>query len=134
MGKSAAEQLQAKKSHKLVVLDKDFAGVKAGNTLFVATPQIVDRYVQQIPYGQTRSIERMRNELARRWKANATCPVSAAIFLRISAQAAVDQMSQGRPAAEVTPFWRILTSADKIAKKLSIDGEWIDHQRALEAG
>jgi hypothetical protein len=56
--------LGKKKSPKMVVLDKDFAGIKAGSKLFVATPQIIDDYIRRIPEGQTRTIERLRNELA----------------------------------------------------------------------
>jgi len=132
MAKSAAEQLNADKKSKVVVLDKDFAGVKAGNKLFVATPQIVDQYIKDIPRGEARTIVRMRNELARKWKAHATCPVSSAIFLRISAQAAIDEMESGKTPDEVAPFWRIITSKDKVAKKLTVDTAWIDMQREAE--
>jgi hypothetical protein len=46
--------LGKKKSPKMVVLDKDFAGIKAGSRLFVATPKIIDDYIRRIPAGQTR--------------------------------------------------------------------------------
>jgi len=42
MAKSAKEHLNSNKQPKMVVLDKDFAGVKKGQKLFVATPKIVD--------------------------------------------------------------------------------------------
>ncbi|MEM1437363.1 MAG: hypothetical protein AAF769_03925 [Pseudomonadota bacterium] len=132
MAKTALEHLNTKKQEKLVVLEKDFAGIKAGNTMFVATPQIVDAYIRDIPKGESRSIVRMRNELARQWNAQATCPVSSAIFLRISAQAAIDEMGDGKPVTEVAPFWRVISSKDKVAKKLSIDSQWIDVQREAE--
>lgn len=132
MAKTAREHLNADKREKLVVLEKDFAGVKAGSTLFVATPRIVDDYIRGIPKGESRSIVRMRNELARSRNANATCPVSSAIFLRISAQAAIDDMDAGKSVAEVTPFWRVISSKDKVAKKLTIDAQWIDAQREVE--
>lgn len=132
MGKSAKERLEADKQPKTVVLDKDFAGVKKGQKLFVATPKIVDAYIRKIPYGETRTIERMRRELARRRKCDASCPVSSAIFIRIAAQAAIDEMENGKSPSEVTPFWRLLNSTDKIAKKLSIDPQWLDVQRRSE--
>ena len=132
MAKSAREHLNSNKQPKKVVLEKDFAGVKKGQKLFVATPKIVDDYIKKIPYGETRTIERMRRELARRRKCDATCPVSSAIFIRISAQAAIDDLDQGKTIKEVTPFWRLLTSKDKISKKLNIDGKWLDLQRELE--
>ena len=132
MAKSAKELLNANKKEKLVVLDNDFAGIKAGKLLFVGTPQIVNKYIKKIPFGETRTIMRLRNELARKWKADATCPVSTSIFIRIAAQAAIDELNDGKDISKVTPFWRLLTSDDKITKKLTIDAEWVDQQRASE--
>ena len=104
MPRTAAERLKDSKPEKRVVLDKDFAGVKAGQTLYVANPKIVDQYVRAIPAGQTRSIVQMREDLARSRDADAICPVSTAIFLRISAQAAIDEMEGGRSKGDVSPF------------------------------
>ena len=132
MPKSVKEQLIAKKTEKLVVLDKDFAGVKAGKILLVGTPQIVNKYIKKIPFGETRTIMRLRNELARKWKADAMCPVSTSIFIRIAAQAAIDELNEGKDISKVTPFWRLLSSEDKITKKLTIDAEWVDNQRESE--
>lgn len=132
MAKSAAEQLKADKAPKQVILETDFAGVKKGQRLFIATPQIVDEYINAIPCGETRTIQRMRREMARRRQCDASCPVSTSIFIRISAQAAIDALNDGKPTSEITPFWRLLTSSDTIAKKLTIDGIWIDRQRELE--
>lgn len=132
MAKSAAEHLQTNKRPKHVVLDKDFAGVKKGQRLFIATPRIVADYIDAIPAGETRTIERMRRELARAEQCDASCPVSTAIFIRIAAQAAIDELNDGKELEQVSPFWRLLSSKDKIAKKLTIDGQWIDQQRAAE--
>lgn len=132
MPKTAAERLKESKPEKRVVLDKDFAGVKAGQMLYVANPKVVDQYVRGIPAGQSRSIVQMREDLAKRRDADATCPVSTAIFLRISAQAAIDELEGGRPIKGIAPFWRVLRASDKITAKLSIDRQWIDTQRALE--
>jgi len=132
MAKSAKEHLNSDKQAKMVVLEKDFAGVTKGQKLFVATPKIVDDYIKKIPYGETRTIERMRRELARRRKGDATCPVSSAIFIRIASQSAIDDLENGKSTSEVTPFWRLLTSKDKISKRLTIDSEWIDIQRESE--
>lgn len=132
MPKSAKDRMAAKAHPKRVVLEKDFAGVRAGQVLFVGTPQIIAEYIAKIPYGQTRTIPQMRGELARRRKCDATCPVSTSIFIRTAAQAAIEDLEAGVPTSDVLPFWRLLTANDKIAKRLSIDPEWIDLQRALE--
>ena len=132
MPKTAAERLKDSKPEKRVVLDKDFAGVKAGQTLYVANPKTVDQYVRAIQAGQSRSIVQMREDLAKSKDADATCPVSTAIFLRISAQATIDEIGGGRAKEDVAPFWRVLRASDKVTSKLSIDRQWIDTQRVLE--
>jgi|TARA_A100001388_G_scaffold267466_1_gene241655 hypothetical protein len=132
MPKTAAERLRESKPEKRVVLDKDFAGVKAGLTLFVANPKIVDQYIRDIPTGQSRTIVQMRRALAQSRNADATCPVSTAIFLRIAAQAAIDEMEDGCETELVSPFWRVLRASDKITERLTIDRRWIDTQRGLE--
>jgi hypothetical protein len=125
-------KLNVKKLPKRVKLDKDFAGIKAGNMLFVGTPQIIDAYVRKVPRGETRTIERMRRELARKNDCNATCPVSTAIFLRISAEASIEQMNAGKSTSDVSPFWRVIEPQSTIASKLPIDTQWIAHQRDIE--
>jgi hypothetical protein len=125
-------KLNAKKLPKRVQLDKDFAGIKAGSMLFVGTPQIIDAYMRSVPAGETRTIERMRRELARQNKCDATCPVSTAIFMRISAQAAIEQMNTGKVTADITPFWRVIEPQSTIASKLTVDSQWIAQMRESE--
>lgn len=133
MAKTAREKLAQKKDKKVVLLDHDFAGMTSGQKMFVATPQIVDRYIRRIPYGETRTIVRLRNELARKHRCDSACPMSTSIFIRISAEAALEELADGASIDDVTPFWRVLTSGDKIAKKLDVDLAWLDRQRELEA-
>ena len=130
---SAREKLQRKKEPKKVRLDYDFDGIKSGQLMFVGTPQIVDAYVQSIPYGETRTILAMRNQLARKRKCDATCPVSTAIFVRMVAEAVIEDIADGKPLSEVSPIWRLISTADKVAGKLPTDPKWLDDQRALEA-
>ena len=131
--KTWREKRDLEKQPKRVRLDADFAGIRAGQMLFVGTPRLVDDYVRRIPRGETRSIERLRRELARAHRCDATCPVSTAIFLRIAAEAAWEELESGRPIEEVTPFWRALEPGSTIAKKLRVDSQFIAHQRELEA-
>ena len=134
MAKSAKEKLHAKKTApKRVVMEKAFAGIKVGETMFVATPLMVDAYIREIPSGETQTIPELRDELAKRNECDGTCPLSTSIFVRMSAEAALEDLDAGADIADITPFWRVVAPEDKIAKKLSVDANWIGHQRALEA-
>lgn len=132
MPKSATERMKSEKQPKVAVLHSDFAGIKQGQKMFVGTPQIIDDYIRSIPYGEIWTISRLRNEIARRRKCDAMCPVSTAIFVRVSAQAALEQLENGVNLQELTPFWRIVEPDSKIAKWLSVDSQWIADQRAAE--
>ena len=132
MAKSATERLHEKKEAKKILMDQDFAGIKAGQLMLVGTTQMVDRYIRKIPAGETRNLVRVRNELARRNKCDAMCPVSTSIFVRIASEAALEALETGTPVSEITPFWRVVGPDDKIAAKLNVDKAWIANQRALE--
>ena len=133
MKMTACQNFEKRRLPKKVMLSSDFAGVKAGLMLYIGTPQIVADYISEIPAGETSTIDKLRNQLARRNKCDAMCPVSTAIFLRIAAEYAIEEMQGGKPFSEVIPFWRVISSKEKIVKKLKIEPDWIDRQRELEA-
>jgi len=130
--KTWKEKIQQPKLPKRVVLETDFAGIKAGTKLFVGTPMLIDQYIRGVPFGATRTIERMRRDLARQNQCEATCPVSTAIFIRMSAEAAIEDLNAGANADAVAPFWRVVEPESAIAKRLSVDRQWIAHQREIE--
>ena len=132
--KSAREKLAVEKQIKKVVLDKAFGGVQVGQTMLVATPQMVDAYIRDIPPGETLTVPDLRANLARAEGCDGTCPMSTSIFVRMVAEAAIEDLEDGKQVSEVSPFWRVIEGKDKIAKRLTIDPAWIDEQRALEAG
>lgn len=133
MTSKACNNYRKTRHPKKVVLEKNFAGVKAGQTLFIGTPQIVASYIERIPYGQTESIPKLRNRIARNRRCDAMCPVSTAIFLRIVADWAVEELDAGAAVEDVVPFWRVIAPDDKIAKRLAIDSARLAALRAAEA-
>ncbi len=131
--KSAREKLAASKPTRRVRLDKNFAGAKAGELLFVASPIVVADYMRSIPRGQTKTVSEMRADLAQTADCDSTCPISTAIFARVAAEAALEDLEDGLSTAEVTPFWRLIGPEDKIAGRLPVDRQWIADRRAAEA-
>lgn len=117
-----------------MTIESDFAGIRAGSKLYIATPEIIARYVGKVPYGETRSIERLRNELARRNRADATCPVTTAIFLRVVCEAAWDDLQDGTPLESVVPFWRVVAPETPLARRLRCGSDWLQRQREIEGG
>ncbi len=113
-------------------LEKPFAGIPAGAKLLISSPGEIDAYVRAIPRGQSKTIPQMRTELAKAHKADAACPLTASIFARIVAEAALEEMAAGKRQSRIAPFWRLIDAQSPIAKKLSCGPDFIAHARALE--
>ena len=134
MVQTAIERLNKAKSPKVVILEKDFAGIRAGSSMFVATPKIVDEFINKMPYGRFITMPELRADLAIEYDCDATCPVSTAIFLRVVAEAALEHLEQGAKTADITPFWRVVAPGDKVSARLPIDQKWLEARRQEELG
>ena len=130
--KTWTEKLDPGREPKVVELEQDFAGVLAGSRLLVATPRIVEQYINQIPKGTSISPQTLRKDLASEYKADATCPISTGIFLRIVAEAAYEQHQAGKSLKDVAPFWRVIDEKSPTAKKLTCGVQFVKAQRAKE--
>ena len=120
------------KKYKIKTIDKKFADITEGSKMFIATPLIIDEYVKRIPFGKSTQLTTMRDNLAIKYKADKTCPVTTGIFLRIVSEASYMELKQGKEIDEVTPFWRIVNPNSKLANKLECGIEFIEKQRENE--
>ena len=100
--------------------------------MLVATPLEVEGYMRAVPAGETRTIQQMRDDLARAHGADLTCPMSTSIFARIAAEAALEEVQMGRTTEEITPFWRVIGPETPLAKKLSCGAAFVAERRAAE--
>lgn len=88
--------------------------------------------VRNIAPGNTRKPEEVRADLAVRHGADATCPLTTGIFLRIIAEVALEDLAAGATLESVTPFWRVVDPKSPLAKKLSCGPEFIQIRRTEE--
>jgi len=130
--KTWVEKRNTDKKHIIKTIGKRFADMPEGCVMFIATPKIIDEYVRCIQIGNELDLPTMRNDLAIEYQAEKTCPVTASIFLRTVAEAALEELNQGKIIEEITPFWRMMTPKDKIAKRLSCGVDFIQEQRTKE--
>lgn len=130
--KTWLQKFNSDKPHVVKTIDKKFADMPAGTTMFIATPKIVDEYVNHIPRGVSVDIPTLRKDLAAEYDAEKTCPVTTSIFLRVAAEVAYEQYQAGKDLESITPFWRVITPKMPIAKKLTCGVAFIEKMRAEE--
>lgn len=130
--KTWQEKLHNNHPEKVETVDRKFADIPAGASMYIATPEIVDAYIRNIPKGTHASLRQMRKDLAAEHNAEYTCPITSGIFLRIVSEAAYEEIAAGKPLKNITPFWRMIDSKAPVAKKLSFGTEFIIEQRKKE--
>ncbi len=117
--KSWLDKLNENKEPKIKRIDIDFADIPAGSNMFIATPKLIDQYINEIGVGKRIDLKTMRKDLAIEHNADYTCPVTTGIFLRIVAEANYEKLQQGKHLEEITPFLRVIEPNSPLAKKLT---------------
>ena len=126
--KTWLDKLNEHKESKIKRIDIDFADISAGSNMFIATPQLIDAYIQEIGIGKHIDLKTLRKDLAIVHNADATCPVTTGIFLRIVAEANYEKLQQGKSIEEITPFWRVIEPNSSLAKKLTFGQNFLLQQ------
>jgi hypothetical protein len=131
--KSWLDKLNENREPKIKRIDIDFADIPSGSNMFIATPQIIDKYIQEIGAGKRINIKTLRKDLALEHRADYTCPVTTGIFLRIVAEANFEKLQQGKSIKEITPFWRMIEPNSALAKKLTFGQDFLIQQIEKES-
>jgi len=131
--KSWLDKLNENKEPKIKLIDIDFADIPSGSNMLIATPKIIDMYIQEIGVGKRIDTKTLRKDLAIEHNADYTCPVTTGIFLRIVAEANYEKLQQGKHVKEITPFWRVIEPKSVLAKKLTFGQDFLLQQIEKES-
>lgn len=108
-----------------IITDEKSIEKYGGNRMYFAPPIDYDRVMKLIPYGKVITIGKIREYFAKQYQADFTEPITAGIFVSISAWASY-QRSENE-----TPYWRTLKANGELNPKYP---GGIDEQRLrLEA-
>ncbi len=90
-----------------------------GNKLYIAAPMQYHELMAKVPWGKVVTADQIRAYFARQAGADATCPLTAGIFINICAQASLE------PNQERIPYWRTLKAGGELNEKYpdGIDGQ-----------
>ena len=130
--KSWQEKLQQPKEAKVVVLEKPWGGMAAGDSMYISTPQEVDSVVRQLPPGKLTPVADFRLLLAEMHGCAGTCHLTTSMFIRIAAEAAREKLDAGASPSDVTPFWRVIVPGSPLAKKMELSDTWLAEHLAEE--
>ena len=100
--------------------------------MLIASPPIIDEYIKSILYGQFVEPVKMRDDLAKDYQADKTCPVTTGIFLRIVSEASYEEYDNGIDLNAITPFWRMVNPKSKLAEKLACGIDFIAERQTIE--
>ncbi len=132
MAKTWQQKFDNGRTPVLESIDKDWAGIPAGEKFLISTPKEIDAYIRQIPKGKAVSFATMKRDLALEHGTEYMCPLTAGIFTRIVSELAYEQISQGMKEEKVAPFWRVIDLKMPLAKKLSFGTDFIRQKREEE--
>ncbi len=86
-----------------------------GRRILIATPLLIDELIRKVPESKLITVNQIREHLAKEFKADATCPLTTGIFLRIAAETAEEDSHEGRE--PITPYWRVLKADGRLNEK-----------------
>lgn len=86
-----------------------------GRKVLVPTPLLVEDLIRKTRKGNILTQTQIREKLAKDFKAEATCPITTGIFIRIIAEAAEEDLRAGRK--RITPYWRVIKGDGSLIDK-----------------
>ena len=83
--------------------------------MLIPAPLDVDALIQRVKEGKLITDKQIRERLARNFRADLTCPMTTGIFIRIVAEAAEEDLRDGKE--KITPYWRVIKSDGSLNEK-----------------
>jgi len=99
------EKLEKPQEPKVVQIPPKMSRFGKG-TMLIPTPMLVDELIRKVPKGKLITSSELRRKLASDFATNVTCPLTTGIFVRIAAEAAEEDRTNGK--RRLTPYWRVV--------------------------
>ena len=83
--------------------------------MLIPKPLDVDALINTIPRGNLATVAQIREQLAKDAHTHCSCPMTTGIFLRIVAEAAEEDLRNGKK--EISPYWRVIKADGSLNEK-----------------
>ena len=100
---------------KIVNVPKKMENRLGKGRMLIPKPLDVDALIRKVKIGKLVTQEQIREKLAKDFKVNVTCPITTGIFVRIAAEAAEENLRNGRK--QITPYWRVIKGDGRLNEK-----------------
>ena len=109
------------------ITDPRFIQRYKADTMVIAAPIEYDRLMRKVPAGKLTTIDQMMACMAKKHKAGCACPMTAGIFVNISAKASEERRILEPGGRNETPWWRTLKKDGQLNEKFpdGIEGQKI---------
>ena len=81
--------------------------MKKGELMLISTPKDIIKFIKKIPSKKKYNFKDIRLKLAKKNKADNTCPVTFGIFLRLAIEYSLLEMKYLKFEYPNFPFWRV---------------------------
>lgn len=75
-------------------------------SMLIPSPREVDALIRTVRKGSVITVSKIREQLAAKYSADVTCPMTTGIFVRIASEAAEEEAASGKD--RITPYWRVV--------------------------
>src|SRR6185436_17085786 len=110
------EKLEKPQETKVVQIPANMPRFGTG-TMLIPTPMLVDELMRKVQKGKLITSSELRRKLAAYFATDVTCPLTTGIFVRIAAEAAEEDRTNGK--RRLTPYWRVVKDDGGLNPKYS---------------
>lgn len=109
------EKLENEDHSKIILVPSRMQKSLGAGTMLIPKPLDVDALIRKTRKGQLITQAEIRSKLARDNRADTACPITTGIFVRIAAEAAAEDLQNGK--TRITPYWRVVTTDGRLNEK-----------------
>ena len=113
--KSWREKLENQDHSKIIEIPPRMTKRFGEGTMLIPKPLDVDALIRKAKKGMLITVSEIRSRLARDNNVDVTCPITTGIFVRIAAEAAAEELENGKK--QVTPYWRVVKADGSLNDK-----------------
>ena len=109
------DKLEKEQEPKIVKIPPKMVKRFGTGKMLIPRPLDVDALIRRVKKGKLVTQDQIRKRLAKDFKVNVTCPITTGIFIRIAAEAAEEDLREGKK--QITPYWRVIKADGSLNEK-----------------